>query len=118
MPIHERPVEILQTLVQMDTTNPPGNEVICINYLDGLLKEAGFETTILAKDPSRPNLIARLSGRGEAPALVMQGHVDVVTTVGQDWEQPPFSANIIDGVLWGRGSLDMKSGVTMMTTAV
>lgn len=117
-PIYERPVDILQTLVQMDTTNPPGNEVICINYLDGLLKEAGFETTILAKDPNRPNLIARLAGRGEAPALVMQGHVDVVTTVGQDWEQPPFSGEIIDGLLWGRGSLDMKGGVTMMTTAV
>lgn len=117
-PIYQRPVDILQTLVRMDTTNPPGNEVICINYLDDLLKEAGFETTIVAKDPNRPNLITRLKGRGEAPGLVMQGHVDVVTTVGQDWEQPPFSAEIIDGVLWGRGSLDMKGGVTMMTTAV
>ncbi len=117
-PIYQRPVEMLQTLVKMDTTNPPGNEVHCINYLNGLLQEAGFETTILAKDPDRPNLIARLAGRGKAPALVMQGHVDVVTTVGQDWEQPPFSAKIIDGVLWGRGSLDMKGGVTMMTTAV
>lgn len=117
-PIYQRPVDMLQTLIQMDTTNPPGNEIICINYLDGLLKEAGFETTILAKDPNRPNLIARLAGRGEAPALVMQGHVDVVTTVGQQWEQPPFSANLIDGVLWGRGALDMKGGVVMMTSAV
>ncbi len=117
-PIYQRPVEILQTLVQMDTTNPPGNEILCINYLDGLLKEAGFETTILAKDPNRPNLITRLKGRGEAPALVMQGHVDVVTTVGQNWEQPPFSGKILDGILWGRGSLDMKGGVVMMLTAV
>lgn len=117
-PIYQRPVEILQTLVQMDTTNPPGNEIICINYLDSLLKEAGFETTIVAKGPNRPNLITRLKGRGEAPALVMQGHVDVVTTAGQDWERPPFSAEIIDGILWGRGSLDMKGGVTMMTSAV
>ena len=117
-PIYQRPVEILQTLIQMDTTNPPGNEIRCINYLDGLLKEAGFTTTILAKDPNRPNLIARLTGRGEAPALVMQGHVDVVTTVGQNWEQPPFSAKLLDGMLWGRGSLDMKGGVVMMLTAV
>lgn len=50
-PIYQRPVEILQTLIQMDTTNPPGNEILCINYLDGLLKEAGFATTILAKLP-------------------------------------------------------------------
>jgi acetylornithine deacetylase/succinyl-diaminopimelate desuccinylase-like protein len=117
-PIYQRPVEILQTLIQMDTTTPPGNEILCINYLDGLLKEAGFETTILAKDPNRPNLITRLKGRGAAPALVMQGHVDVVTTVGQNWEQPPFSAKILDGMLWGRGSLDMKGGVVMMLTAV
>ncbi|MEZ4862887.1 MAG: M20/M25/M40 family metallo-hydrolase [Caldilineaceae bacterium] len=117
-PIYERPVEILQKLIQFDTTNPPGNEAACIAYLDGLLQEAGFTTTLLAKDPNRPNLIARLAGRGEAPGLVMQGHVDVVTTANQAWEQPPFAANIVDNVLWGRGSLDMKGGVTMMLCAL
>ena len=117
-PIYARPLEMLQTLVRMDTTNPPGNEILCIQYLDNLLQEAGLSTTILAKDPNRPNLIARLPGTGEAPALVLQGHVDVVTTANQKWDQPPFGADIIDGYLWGRGALDMKGGVVMMTCAV
>ena len=117
-PIYQRPVEMLQTLVRMDTTNPPGNEILCIQYLDHLLQEAGLQTTILAKDPNRPNLIARLKGRGEAPGLVLQGHVDVVTTANQKWAHDPFGGEIIDGHLWGRGSLDMKGGVVMMTCAV
>ena len=117
-PIYQRPLEMLQTLVRMDTTNPPGNEILCIQYLDSLLQEAGLATTILAKDPNRPNLIARLPGTGEAPGLVLQGHVDVVTTANQQWERDPFGGEIIDGYLWGRGSLDMKGGVVMMTCAV
>jgi len=118
LPIYQRPVEMLQTLVRMDTTNPPGNEILCIQYLDALLQEAGLPTTILAKDPNRPNLIARLKGRGDAPPLILQGHVDVVTTANQQWDHPPFGGDIIDGYLWGRGSLDMKGDVVMMVCAV
>lgn len=116
--IYERPIELLQQLIQFDTTNPPGNEAACIAYLDSLLQEAGLPTTILAKDPNRTNLIARLPGRGAAPALVLQGHVDVVTTANQDWTHPPFAAKIVDNYLWGRGALDMKGGVVMMLCAV
>lgn len=114
----ERPTELLRKLIRFDTTNPPGNEAECIGYLDGLLQAGGLATTILAKDANRPNLVARLPGRGEAPGLVLQGHVDVVTTANQDWQQDPFGAELIDGTVWGRGSLDMKSGVTMITCAV
>lgn len=117
-PIYERPIEILQKLVQFDTTNPPGDEAACIAYLNDILTGAGFQTTLLARKPKRPNLIARLPGRGAAPGLVLQGHVDVVTTANQNWTHPPFSGEIIDGYLWGRGALDMKGGVTMMLTAV
>ncbi len=116
--IYERPIEILQKLIQFDTTNPPGNEAACIDYLAGLLKEAGFVTTLLTKTPGRPNLVTRLAGRGEAPALILQGHVDVVTTANQAWTHPPFAAKIIDNYLWGRGALDMKGGVVMMLCAV
>ncbi|MBX3015716.1 MAG: M20/M25/M40 family metallo-hydrolase [Caldilineaceae bacterium] len=116
--IYERPIEILQKLIQFDTTNPPGNEAACVAYLDELLQAAGLTTTILAKDPQRPNLVARLAGRGEAPALVLQGHVDVVTTANQAWAQPPFAAKVVDNYLWGRGALDMKGGVVMMLCAL
>jgi acetylornithine deacetylase/succinyl-diaminopimelate desuccinylase-like protein len=117
-PIYARPAELLQRLIQFDTTNPPGNEIDCISYLNELLTAAGFQTTLLAKTPSRPNLIARLPGRGAAPGLVLQGHVDVVTTANQTWAHPPFSGKLVDGYIWGRGALDMKGGVVMMLTAV
>ena len=67
--IHTRPAELLQRLIQFDTTNPPGNELACIDYIDGLLRDAGIATQRYAKTPGRPNLLARLPGRGEACLL-------------------------------------------------
>jgi len=116
-PLHQRPLEILRNLIRFDTTNPPGNESDCITYVDKILTGAGFETTILAKTPSRPNLIARLKGQGIAPPLLLYGHVDVVTTLGQVWTHPPFEAEVVDGCIWGRGALDMKGGIAMMLCA-
>lgn len=116
--IYQQPAELLRALIRFDTTNPPGNEEACIAYLNRLLTDAGFETTLLARDPARPNLITRLKGRGDAPPLLLYGHVDVVPTAGQAWEHPPFEARVIDGMIWGRGALDMKSGVAMMVAAL
>src|ERR671911_648120 len=117
LPIYERPVELLQHLIRFDTTNPPGNERECVEWIAGVLRDGGYETEILAKDPERPNLLARLEGRGEAPALLLQGHVDVVSVRGQDWQHPPFEGELVDGWVWGRGALDMKGGVAMMLAA-
>jgi len=116
--IYERPVELLQNLIRIDTTNPPGNEAECIAYISGLLKEAGFDTAFFAKDKNRPNLIARLKGQGKAAPLMLYGHVDVVPTAKQAWTYPPFEAKIADGFIWGRGALDMKGGIAMMLAAV
>jgi acetylornithine deacetylase/succinyl-diaminopimelate desuccinylase-like protein len=116
-PIYQHPAELLQNLIRFNTTNPPGNERECIEYINGLLKEAGIETTILAKTPERPNVIGRLKGEGMAPPLLLYGHVDVVTTENQKWTHPPFEGHIVDGYLWGRGALDMKSGVAMYLAA-
>lgn len=115
--LHERPVEILQRLIRFNTTNPPGHEAACVGYIRDLLNEAGIESTLLAKDPERPNLIARIPGEGKAAPLLMYGHVDVVTTEDQPWQHPPFEGNLIDGYVWGRGALDMKGGVAMMVAA-
>ena len=115
--IYQRPVELLQNLIRFDTTNPPGNEAQCVAYINNLLTEAGLETTVLAKDPNRPNLITRLKGRGTALPLLLYGHVDVVTTANQDWAHPPFDGKVVDGYVWGRGALDMKGGVVMMLAA-
>jgi acetylornithine deacetylase/succinyl-diaminopimelate desuccinylase-like protein len=116
--IYQRPVELLQQLIRFDTTNPPGNEAECVGYIHDLMTRFGFETTILAKDQARPNLVVRLNGRGEAPPLLLQGHVDVVTTQNQDWQHPPFEGRILDGYVWGRGALDMKTGLAMILCAL
>lgn len=112
------PVELLRQLIRFDTTNPPGAERECIAFLEGLARDAGLETRILALDDERPNLVARLPGEGSAAPLLLQGHVDVVSTAGQRWAQPPFAAALVDGHVWGRGALDMKSGVAMLVSAV
>lgn len=111
------PAVLLQELIRFDTTNPPGNEGACLDHLRRLFAERGVDGIILADLPARPNLVVRVPGRGEAPPLLMQGHVDVVSTVGQEWTHPPFAGVETDGVIWGRGALDMKGGVAMMATA-
>ena len=74
---------------------------------------------ILRASPDRPNLVARLPGRGAAPPLLLYGHVDVVTTAGQRWQPPPVRRRRCDdGYVWGRGALDMKGGVAMMLSAL
>ncbi len=112
------PEKILQKLIRFDTTNPPGNEKACIDYIDDLLKKNGIESVLITKDPGRPNLIARLKGSGTAPPLLMYGHADVVTTENQIWRHPPFEGKITDGFIWGRGALDMKGTIAMMAAAL
>jgi acetylornithine deacetylase/succinyl-diaminopimelate desuccinylase-like protein len=74
------------------------------------LTSAGIKTSILAKDPARPNLVARLAGRGEAPPLLVYAHIDAVSTENQQWQYPPFEGRIADGMVWGRGAMDNKGG--------
>ncbi len=111
------PVEMLQRLIRFDTTNPPGNERECVAYISTLLTEAGCDFSVVGSSPDRPNLIARLKGQGTAPPLLLYGHVDVVTTADQTWQHPPFAGRLVDGYVWGRGALDMKSGIVMMLSA-
>jgi acetylornithine deacetylase/succinyl-diaminopimelate desuccinylase-like protein len=113
---HERPAELLQQLIRFDTTNPPGGERECIAWIERLLEGSGCSVRIVAQEPERPNLIARLPGAGLAPPLLLQGHVDVVPAKGS-WTRPPFGGEIADGYVWGRGALDMKGGVAMLLAA-
>jgi acetylornithine deacetylase/succinyl-diaminopimelate desuccinylase-like protein len=112
------PSELLQRLLRFDTTNPPGAERACVEWLDDLLRAAGLQTRIVAAEPERPNLIARLPGDGTAAPLLLQGHVDVVSTAGQRWTHQPFAGVVADGFVWGRGALDMKGGVAMLVAAL
>ncbi|GAA2553679.1 M20/M25/M40 family metallo-hydrolase [Winogradskya consettensis] len=112
------PVALAQDLIRFDTTNPPGNEKACVEYVRDLLAAAGVESRLLGSDPNRPNLVARFPGRGEAPPLLLHAHSDVVPVTGQQWTHPPFEGRIVDGHLWGRGAIDMKGGLAMMLAAL
>jgi acetylornithine deacetylase/succinyl-diaminopimelate desuccinylase-like protein len=114
--IQDRPAQLLAQLLRFDTTNPPGNERECIDWVRGLLEEIGCDVRVVAADPERPSLVARIEGEGSSPPLLLQGHVDVVAALG-DWRHPPFGGEEHDGFVWGRGALDMKGGVAMMLAA-
>ncbi len=114
--IQDRPAQLLAQLLRFDTTNPPGNERECIDWVRGLLEQIGCDVRVVAADPERPSLVARIAGEGSSPPLLLQGHVDVVAAPG-DWRHPPFGGEEHDGFVWGRGALDMKGGVAMMLAA-
>jgi acetylornithine deacetylase/succinyl-diaminopimelate desuccinylase-like protein len=114
----DQPQELLKELIRFDTTNPPGGEGPCMHWIKDLLESAGFDPQMPSLDPDRPNVVARLEGRGQARPFLMYGHADVVTTEGQDWTHPPFEGVEADGYIWGRGALDMKSGLAMMISAL
>jgi acetylornithine deacetylase/succinyl-diaminopimelate desuccinylase-like protein len=109
--------EVLQRLVRFDTVNPPGNERPAIEYLADYVKQAGFEAEILADDEDRPNLVATLNGNGDGPTLTYLGHVDTVLADPSEWSHDPWSGDLADGFLWGRGALDMKSQVAAEAVA-
>jgi acetylornithine deacetylase/succinyl-diaminopimelate desuccinylase-like protein len=111
-------VDLLRRLVRIDTTNPPGNEAPAMELVRDVLHSAGVESSFVSLDPARPNLIARLPGRGAAPPLLLQGHLDVVPVTDQAWSHDPFAADLAEGFLWGRGTLDMKGPVVMMVDAL
>jgi len=109
--ITEEAVRHLQALIQLNTTNPPGNEIIAAEYLARALKAEGFEPLILESAPTRGNVVARLKGTGEAPPLLLYGHTDVVPVEPEHWTHPPFGGEVHDGFVWGRGAVDMKGTV-------
>lgn len=105
--------ELLARLIRFNTVNPPGNERAAQEYLADHLTQAGFECELLGAEPERPNLVARLrSDSAETgPTLCYLGHVDTVLADPAAWTHDPWSGDLADGFLWGRGALDMKSQV-------
>jgi acetylornithine deacetylase/succinyl-diaminopimelate desuccinylase-like protein len=106
---------LLRSLVRFNTVNPPGNERPAQEHLAAHLSAAGFDCELLGAEPARPNLIARLRAEGDAssegPTLCYLGHVDTVLADPAEWTHDPWSGDLADGYLWGRGALDMKSQV-------
>lgn len=104
-------VRYLQDLLRIDTTNPPGNETPAVTYLADILRGEGYEPRIVESSPGRGSVVTRYPGTGELEPFLLYGHVDVVMTEPQHWTHAPFSGELADGCVWGRGAIDMKGMV-------
>ncbi len=114
--VRDEVVGILQDLLRLDTTNPPGNEIIAAEYIAGKMREVGVTPTVLESEPGRGNVVGRWPGTGEARPLLLMGHTDVVPAEPSQWQRDPFGGELVDGYLWGRGALDMKCTVAAHLT--
>ena len=110
--------ELLQQLIRLDTTNPPGNETAAAELLRDYLEAAGVECALYARVPERANLVARIPGRGDGPSLALLSHTDVVLADPAEWQRDPFGGELVDGEVWGRGALDMKGEVAASAVAL
>jgi acetylornithine deacetylase/succinyl-diaminopimelate desuccinylase-like protein len=116
-------VDICRDLIRIDTSNPgdhsgPG-ERLAAEHVAALLSEVGLEPAVLESHPKRTSVVTRISGRDpERPALLVHGHLDVVPASASDWQHDPFSGEVADGCVWGRGAIDMKDMDAMMLAVV
>jgi acetylornithine deacetylase/succinyl-diaminopimelate desuccinylase-like protein len=117
--LRDEAIGLTRDLIQVDTSNPPGNETPAAMVLKRYLEANGVECEIVARDPDRANLIARIPGDGSGPSMALLGHTDVVPADAQDWQRPPFSGDVDDdGYLWGRGAVDMKNETATRAVAM
>jgi len=115
--LERRTTELLRRLIRFDTVNPPGNEAPAQEWLRGLLEAAGFDCELLAAVEGRPNLLARIRAASDGPRLCLLGHVDTVLADPSEWSVDPWSGELRDGCVWGRGAVDMKSQVAAEAAA-
>jgi acetylornithine deacetylase/succinyl-diaminopimelate desuccinylase-like protein len=114
--LREEATELLQELIRVDTVNPPGNETRAAWVLQDYLAEHGVESTLVAREPERANIVARLEG-GNGPSLAFVCHTDTVLADPAEWQRDPWSGDVVDGEVWGRGALDMKGQVAASAVA-
>ena len=107
-PYQDRAVQLLQEYLRIDTSNPPGNELLAAEFFHRLFDEQRIPNTVYTYAPGRANLYAVLKGDGSLRPLVLLNHTDVVRAERKNWKVPPFSGEILDGEIYGRGALDMK----------
>ncbi|MEU1176981.1 M20/M25/M40 family metallo-hydrolase [Streptomyces sp. NPDC005820] len=115
-------VRFTSDLIRIDTTNRGGGdcrERPAAEYAAARLADAGLEPTLLERTPGRTNVVARIEGTDpSADALLLHGHLDVVPAEAADWTVHPFSGEVRDGVVWGRGAVDMKNMDAMILAVV
>lgn len=117
MSLREEVTGLLQQLIRLDTVNPPGNETAAARLLRDYLEESGVGCELYARVPERANLVARIPGRG-GPRLLLLSHTDTVVADPAEWTVDPWSGELRDGHVWGRGALDMKGQVAASAVAL
>ena len=116
MELRDEVTALLQALLRLDTVNPPGNETQAAELLRDYLARSGVEAELYARVPERANLVARIEG-GDGPTLAFLCHTDTVLADPREWERDPWSGDLVDGEVWGRGALDMKDQVAANAVA-
>ncbi len=109
---------LLQELIRLDTVNPPGNETVAAEHLRRYLEANGVSCELYARVPERANLVARIPGSGDGPRLCLLSHTDTVLADAGEWQLDPWSGELVDGEIWGRGALDMKGQVAASAVAI
>jgi acetylornithine deacetylase/succinyl-diaminopimelate desuccinylase-like protein len=112
--VRDETVRVLQDLIRIDTSNPPGNETKAAEYLKALFEREGIPAEIVALEPARGSVIARIKGNGRRRPLLLMGHTDVVGVERSAWTVDPFAGVIKDGYVWGRGARDDKGMVAAL----
>jgi acetylornithine deacetylase/succinyl-diaminopimelate desuccinylase-like protein len=118
-PAEDEVVELCSDLIRIDTSNPTSDERAAAEYAAARLDEAGIASTILESEPGRASVVTRIEGADRnRPALLLHGHLDVVPADPAEWSVHPFSGEVRDGYLWGRGAVDMKDMDAMLLAVV
>ena len=110
-------LDLLVKMLQINTVNPPGNEKVLAELIAKEMASVGIETEVVDLGNNRANVVARIRGTGEKKALLFNGHLDTVPPGDVEWEHGPYSGDIVDGKIYGRGSSDMKGGLAAMIIA-
>jgi acetylornithine deacetylase/succinyl-diaminopimelate desuccinylase-like protein len=113
----EEGLDLLRSLIRIDTSNPPGNEEAAVQFIETWLRKEGISSEIYSPAPRRGNLLARLKGKKKGEPIVLLGHIDVVPAEETGWTEHPFSGAVKDGYIYGRGAVDMKSDVAAQILA-
>jgi acetylornithine deacetylase/succinyl-diaminopimelate desuccinylase-like protein len=112
-------VKLLQEVIAIDTSNPPGNEAMLAEFLATKFRPLGFQIDIIqTPEPGKAHFIARLRGNGSKKPVLLAAHADVVGVEREKWTMDPFAGTIKDGYLYGRGAIDYKGGVAVFARAV
>jgi acetylornithine deacetylase/succinyl-diaminopimelate desuccinylase-like protein len=115
--LRDETVELLRELIRVDTVNPPGNETRAAELLRAYLEDNGVRCELFAKVPDRASLVARIPG-GEGPRLLLLSHTDTVLADAAEWQVDPWSGDLREDHVWGRGALDMKGQVAASAVAI